>query len=120
MRASGGSIINMSSIEGIVGIAEYVAYSAGKAGVRNLTKSAALYAGKRGYPIRVNSIHPGYIKTPLIGDDHAMLSELVKRHPIGFLGEAVDVANMALFLASDEARFCTGAEYVVDGGFLAQ
>ncbi|RQM47107.1 SDR family oxidoreductase [Paraburkholderia bannensis] len=120
MRETGGSIINMSSIEGIVGIAEYVAYSAGKAGVRNLTKAAALHAGKRGYPIRVNSIHPGYIKTPMVGNDATLLAELVKKHPIGFLGEAVDVANMALFLASDEARFCTGAEYIVDGGFLAQ
>ncbi|WP_105133238.1 SDR family NAD(P)-dependent oxidoreductase [Burkholderia sp. BE12] len=120
MRETGGSIINMSSIEGMVGIAEYVAYSAGKAGVRNLTKAAALHAGKRGYPIRVNSIHPGYIKTPMVGNDATLLAELVKKHPIGFLGEAVDVANMALFLASDEARFCTGAEYIVDGGFLAQ
>jgi NAD(P)-dependent dehydrogenase (short-subunit alcohol dehydrogenase family) len=120
MKSSGGSIINMSSIEGIVGIAEYAAYSAGKAGVRNLTKSAALFAGKRGYRIRVNSIHPGYIKTPMLGDNEEYFADLVKKHPIGFLGEAVDVANMALFLASNEARFCTGAEYVVDGGFLAQ
>ena len=120
MKSSGGSIINMSSIEGIVGIAEYVAYSAGKAGVRNLTKAAALHAGKSGYRIRVNSIHPGYIKTPMIGGDAGYLSELVKKHPIGFLGEPIDVANMALFLASDESRFCTGAEFIVDGGFLAQ
>lgn len=120
MKARGGSIINMSSIEGIVGIAEYAAYSAGKAGVRNLTKAAALHAGKRGYRIRVNSIHPGYIKTPMVGDNPEVLAELTKKHPIGFLGEPVDVANMALFLASDESRFCTGAEYIVDGGFLAQ
>jgi NAD(P)-dependent dehydrogenase (short-subunit alcohol dehydrogenase family) len=120
LKAAGGSIINMSSIEGIVGIAEYAAYSAGKAGVRNLTKSAALHAGKRGYRIRVNSIHPGYIKTPMVGDKPEVLAELTKKHPIGFLGDPVDVANMALFLASDEARFCTGAEFIVDGGFLAQ
>ncbi|MGN7981198.1 SDR family oxidoreductase [Burkholderia sp. 22313] len=120
MKTGGGSIINMSSIEGIVGIAEYVAYSAGKAGVRNLTKAAALHAGKKGYCLRVNSIHPGYIKTPMVGDNPEVLAELVTKHPIGFLGEAIDVANMALFLASDESRFCTGAEYIVDGGFLAQ
>lgn len=120
MKQRGGSIINMSSVEGIVGIAEYAAYSAGKAAVRNLTKSAALHAGSQGYAIRINSIHPGYIKTPMIGDNPTALAALVKRHPIGFLGEPEDIANMALFLASDESRFATGAEFVVDGGFLAQ
>jgi NAD(P)-dependent dehydrogenase (short-subunit alcohol dehydrogenase family) len=120
MKERGGSIINMSSIEGIVGIDTYAAYSAGKAAVRNLTKSAALHAGRSGYRIRINSIHPGYIKTPMIGDDDAELDRLEKLHPIGFLGEAIDIANMALFLASDESRFATGAEFIVDGGFLAQ
>lgn len=120
LKARGGSIINLSSIEGIVGIDTYAAYSAGKAGVRNLTKSAALHAGRSGYKVRVNSIHPGYIKTPMIGDDPVELARLAKLHPIGFLGEPIDIANMALFLASDEARFATGAEFVVDGGFLAQ
>jgi NAD(P)-dependent dehydrogenase (short-subunit alcohol dehydrogenase family) len=120
LREKGGSIINLSSIEGIVGHPEYAAYCAGKGAIRNLTKSAALYAGRSGYKIRVNSIHPGYIVTPMVGNDPVELTRLAKLHPIGFLGEAIDIANMALFLASDESRFATGAEFVVDGGFLAQ
>lgn len=120
LKVHGGSIINLSSIEGIVGIDTYAAYSAGKAGVRNLTKSAALHAGRKGYKVRVNSIHPGYIKTPMVGDDPEELARLVKLHPIGHLGEPIDIANMALFLASDESKFATGAEFVIDGGFLAQ
>lgn len=120
LKSHGGSIINLSSIEGIVGIDTYVAYSAGKAGVRNLTKAAALHAGRQGYKVRVNSIHPGYIKTPMVGDDPTELARIAKLHPIGHLGEAIDIANMALFLASDESAFATGAEFVVDGGFLAQ
>ncbi|MBD2835563.1 SDR family oxidoreductase [Pseudomonas sp. JM0905a] len=120
LRAEGGSIINLSSIEGIVGHPGYAAYSAGKGAVRNLTKSAALHAGRSGYKVRVNSIHPGYIKTPMVGDDPEELAHLTKLHPIGFLGEPVDIANMALFLASDESKFATGAEFVIDGGFLAQ
>ncbi|TCV62225.1 SDR family oxidoreductase [Pseudomonas fluorescens] len=120
LQEKGGSIINLSSIEGIVGHPEFAAYSAGKGAVRNLTKSAALHAGRSGYKIRVNSIHPGYILTPMVGNDPAELERLAKLHPIGFLGEAIDIANMALFLASDESRFATGAEFVVDGGFLAQ
>jgi len=120
LRESGGSIINLSSIEGIVGHPEYAAYCAGKGAIRNLTKSTALHAGRSGYKIRVNSIHPGYIVTPMVGNDPIELARLAKLHPIGFLGEAIDIANMALFLASDESRFATGAEFVVDGGFLAQ
>ncbi|HEN8798348.1 TPA: SDR family oxidoreductase [Pseudomonas putida] len=120
LKAEGGSIINLSSIEGIVGIDTYAAYSAGKAGVRNLTKSAALHAGRSGYKVRVNSIHPGYIRTPMVGDDPAELARLAKLHPIGHIGEPIDIANMALFLASDESAFATGAEFVIDGGFLAQ
>ena len=120
LRKRGGSIINLSSIEGIVGHPEYAAYCAGKGAIRNLTKSAALHAGRSGYRIRVNSIHPGYIVTPMVGNDPVELERLAKLHPIGFLGEAIDIANMALFLASEESRFATGAEFVVDGGFIAQ
>ncbi|KGU82116.1 SDR family oxidoreductase [Pseudomonas mediterranea] len=120
LREKGGSIINLSSIEGIVGHPGYVAYCAGKGAIRNLTKSAALHAGRKGYRIRVNSIHPGYITTPMVGNDPVELERLRRLHPIGFLGEAIDIANMALFLASDESRFATGAEFVIDGGFLAQ
>jgi NAD(P)-dependent dehydrogenase (short-subunit alcohol dehydrogenase family) len=120
LKNNGGSIINLSSIEGNVGHPGYAAYCAGKGAIRNLTKSAALHAGSSGYKIRVNSIHPGYIVTPMVGNDPVELQRLATLHPIGFLGEAIDIANMALFLASDESRFATGAEFVVDGGFLAQ
>ncbi|WKB37313.1 SDR family oxidoreductase [Terrilactibacillus sp. S3-3] len=70
--------------------------------------------------MRVNSIHPGYIKTPLIGNDPEFLNYLTSLHPIGHLGEPEDIANIALFLASDESKFATGSEFVVDGGYTAQ
>lgn len=120
LKRSGGTIVNLSSIEGIVGHPYYVAYCAGKAGVKNLTKSSALYVAKCGYDIRVNSVHPGYITTPMIGDDPVELENLRQLHPIGRLGKPRDVANMILFLSSDQSEFTTGAEFVVDGGFLAQ
>ena len=118
MKKHGGSIINVSSIEGLIGDPGIAAYNASKGGVRILTKSAALHAAQ--YQIRVNSIHPGYIKTPMIGSDPEAMKYLTSLHPIGHLGEPEDVANMALFLASDESKFSTGSEFVVDGGYTAQ
>ncbi|NGZ76419.1 SDR family oxidoreductase [Saccharibacillus sp. VR-M41] len=118
MKENGGSIINVSSIEGLIGDPGIAAYNASKGGVRILTKSAALHAAQ--YKIRVNSIHPGYIKTPMIGSDPEAMKYLTSLHPIGHLGEAEDVANMALFLASEESKFSTGSEFVVDGGYTAQ
>jgi len=118
MKEHGGSIINISSIEGLIGDPRIAAYNASKGGVRILTKSAALHAAP--YKIRVNSIHPGYINTPMIGEDPETLKYLISLHPMGHLGEAEDVANMALFLASEESRFSTGSEFVVDGGYTAQ
>ncbi|ANF95645.1 glucose 1-dehydrogenase [Paenibacillus bovis] len=118
MKEHGGSIINISSIEGLIGDPRIAAYNASKGGVRILTKSAALHAAP--YKIRVNSIHPGYINTPMIGEDPETLKYLISLHPMGHLGEAEDVANMALFLASDESKFSTGSEFVVDGGYTAQ
>ncbi|OWA35909.1 3-beta hydroxysteroid dehydrogenase [Saccharibacillus sp. O16] len=118
MKKHGGSIINVSSIEGLIGDPGIAAYNASKGGVRILTKSAALHAAQ--YQIRVNSIHPGYIKTPMIGSDPEAMKYLTSLHPIGHLGEPEDVANMALFLASDESKFSTGSEFIVDGGYTAQ
>ena len=120
LKRFGGTIVNLSSIEGIVGHPNYIAYCAGKAGVRNLTKSSALYVSKCGYGIRINSVHPGYITTPMIGADPIELEHLRQLHPIGRLGKPKDVANMILFLSSNQSDFITGAEFVVDGGFLAQ
>jgi 3(or 17)beta-hydroxysteroid dehydrogenase len=126
MRESGGgSIINMSSVAGIVGtFDDTAAYCASKGGVRLLTKAAALECSKAGhdYNIRVNSIHPGVIQTPLV---EALLKEADIRerlkdiHPIGFIGEPIDIAYVVLYLASDESRLVTGSEMVIDGGWTA-
>ncbi len=116
LKQGSGSIINMSSILGIVGNAGAAAYSASKSGVVNLTKSAALEYSKKG--IRVNAIAPAYIKTPMIED----LPEdaLVPLHPIGRLGYDYEVAKAVTFLASDDASFITGINLPVDGGYTAQ
>ncbi|MDY6828328.1 MAG: glucose 1-dehydrogenase [Pseudomonadota bacterium] len=121
-----GSIVNISSIMGLVGTAGSAAYNASKGGVRLLTKSAALHCAKSGYGIRVNSVHPGFIDTPMIqrlfagpnGD--AARAQLIGLHPIGRLGTAQDIAHGVLFLASDESAFMTGSELVIDGGYTAQ
>lgn len=122
-----GSIVNMSSIEGLVGDPNLTAYNASKGGVRLLTKSAALYCAKAGYNIRVNSVHPGYIWTPMVenflksqGDVAAGRKMLDSMHPIGHVGEPDDIAYGVLYLASDEAKFVTGTELVIDGGYTAQ
>jgi len=128
MKAGGGgSIINMSSIEGLVGDANLAAYNASKGGVRLFTKSAALYCAKARYNIRVNSVHPGYIWTPMVsnyaeasGDAAAVRKYLEGLHPVGHLGEPDDVAYGVLYLAADESKFMTGAELVIDGGYTAQ
>ncbi|MBS2132175.1 glucose 1-dehydrogenase (plasmid) [Burkholderia thailandensis] len=126
-KTGGGSIINMSSIEGMVGDRRLPAYDASKGGVRIFTKSAALHCAKAGYNIRVNSLHPGFIDTPMVtgftqsqGDAQAARKELEALHPIGHLGEPDDVAYAVLYLASEESKFVTGSELVVDGGFTAQ
>ncbi len=130
MKSRGGAIINMSSIEGIVGEPEGAAYNASKGGVRVFTKSAALHCGKMGYGIRVNSVHPGFILTDMVkniladmsdGMRQKMLQRFRRTIPLGGkLGEPQDIANACLFLASDESKYVTGAELVVDGGFTAQ
>jgi NAD(P)-dependent dehydrogenase (short-subunit alcohol dehydrogenase family) len=120
MRKAGkGSIVNFSSIWGSVGVAGAAAYSAGKGGVRNLTKNAAIsYAPEN---IRVNSVHPGLIRTPLVeAQSDAMNAGIIAATPMGRMGTPREVANVCLFLASDESSFVTGSELVVDGGYLAQ
>jgi 3(or 17)beta-hydroxysteroid dehydrogenase len=125
--ARSGSIVNLSSIEGLVGDPNLAAYNASKGGVRLLTKSAALYCAKAGYNIRVNSVHPGYIWTPMVenylkaqGDVAQGRKLLDSLHPIGHVGEPDDIAYGVLYLASDEAKFVTGTELVIDGGYTAQ
>jgi 3alpha(or 20beta)-hydroxysteroid dehydrogenase len=111
----GGSIINVSSVAGLRGSRNTVAYTATKFAVRGMTKVAALELAPR--RIRVNSIHPGYVATPMLEAATAgEASPHAARIPLGELSEPADIANLALFLASDESRHCTGAEFVVDGG----
>ena len=127
MKDHGGSIINLSSIEGLIGDPNLAAYNASKGGVRIFTKSAALHCAKAGYKIRVNSVHPGYIWTPMVegyvgasADPEATKAALAALHPLGHIGEPDDIAYGVLYLASDESKFVTGAELVIDGGYTAQ
>lgn len=127
MTGKYGSIINISSIEGIVADPNLASYNASKGGVRLFTKSAALHCGKSGLKVRVNSVHPGYIWTPMvddyvksIGDPAEGRAALDALHPIGHIGEVMDIAYGVLYLASDESKFITGAELVIDGGYTAQ
>ena len=114
-----GSIINVASILGSVGFANSAAYVAAKHGVVGLTKSAALEYSAKG--IRVNSVGPAFINTPMLKDlDKDLLSQLVNAHPIGRLGEADEVAQLFLWLASEKSSLATGAYYPIDGGYLAQ
>jgi len=125
-EGGGGSIINISSVAGLIGTPDdTAAYSASKGGVRLFTKAAAIECSKKGhdYNIRVNSVHPGIIKTDMVAGMMAKNAELKKRmesnHPIGFLGKPIDIAYIVLYLASDESRLATGAEFVIDGGWTA-
>lgn len=120
MKENGGSIVNISSIAGLIGISNLYAYNAAKGGVRMLTKSAALYCAEKHYAIRVNSVHPGYAHTPMVDAYPEMRQHLESLHPMGRLGTADEIANAALYLASDESSFSTGSELVVDGGYTAQ
>ena len=115
-RAGGGSIVNISSIEGILAMGGTVAYASTKFAIRGMTKVAALELGRDG--IRVNSVHPGTIRTPMT-DEMGDITPIGKIIPLRRVGESEDVAAVVLFLASDDAAYCTGAEFVVDGGVLA-
>lgn len=123
MKKNGGSIINISSTAGLIGVANAAAYSASKGGLRLLTKAAAVEFAEAGYNIRVNSVHPGVIRTPMsasLVNDPITGKALLDGTPIGFFGEPEDVAYGVLYLASDESRFSTGSELVIDGGRTAR
>jgi NAD(P)-dependent dehydrogenase (short-subunit alcohol dehydrogenase family) len=131
-RPKGGSIVNVSSVAGLVGTAFMSAYNMTKGGVRLFTKSVAHECGLLGNGVRVNSVHPGVINTPMVeaelpkwtaagfgSNDHETLRNVLAMHPIGRLGEVDDVAKAIRYLASDDSSFVTGAELVVDGGLTA-
>lgn len=126
MKARGGSIVNISSRSGIVGIPGAAAYASSKASVRNHTKSVALYCAEQGMKIRCNSIHPAAIMTPMwdamLGEGErrqSMIDEIEAGIPLGHFGEPADVAYAVLYLASDESNYVTGIELTIDGGILA-
>lgn len=120
-----GSIVNLSSIAGLIAAANFANYNASKAAVWLLSKSVALHCARKGWDIRCNTVHPTFIKTPilqdLVGDkDQATIfAKLEKQVPLGRLGEAEEVAQAVLYLASDESRFVTASELKIDGGISA-
>lgn len=117
-KAGGGSIVNISSIYGIIGAPNAAAYQASKGAVRMLTKSCAVDYAK--YNIRVNSIHPGVIRTPILGDlanDEAAIKQVLATTILQRMAEPIEVSYAVLLLASDESSYMTGSELVVDGGY---
>lgn len=119
---NGASIINMASIEALIGDPNLGAYNASKGGTMLLTKSAALDCALNDYGIRVNSVHPGYIGTKLVDDLPGVADAMAERTktPVGHIGEPNDIAYICVYLASDESKFATGAQFTVDGGYTAQ
>ena len=122
-----GSIINLSSVSGMIGGFNLAAYNSSKGAVRMLTKSVALHCARAGYGIRCNSIHPTFIETPMLEsmirnspDPEKARQTLVRQVPLRRIGKPDDVANMIVYLTSDESTFVTGSEMVIDGGVIAQ
>lgn len=120
-KKGGGSIVNISSIDGLVGVAGMTTYAASKFAVTGLTRTVAFEAGP--HNVRINSVHPGFIETPMVlkhsGPVRKRLEAAVQRQPLTRFGKPDDVANAVLFFASDESSYCTGTSLVVDGGQLA-
>jgi 3(or 17)beta-hydroxysteroid dehydrogenase len=127
MKATGGgSIVNISSVSGLIGGSNTAAYNASKGAVRLLTKSVALHCARRQYAIRCNSVHPTFIETPMVEsvlsivrDPEATRARLIASVPLGRMGKAEEVADLIVYLACDESQFVTGSEFVIDGGMTA-
>jgi 3alpha(or 20beta)-hydroxysteroid dehydrogenase len=118
--AGGGSIVNVSSTSGYLATYGIPAYTTSKFGIRGLTRAAAVELGPKG--IRVNSVHPGAVDTAMVrlpGLTVADLDDRFKAYPLGRVGQPIDIARLVLWLASDEASYSTGAEFLADGGMLA-
>jgi 3(or 17)beta-hydroxysteroid dehydrogenase len=127
LKRGGGSIVNLSSISGIVGGHNLAAYNASKGGVRLLTKSVALYGARLEPPVRCNSVHPAFLAGPMVDDILAQTGrpeiargQLTRDIPLGRLGEPTEVAELCVYLLSDESRFVTGSEFTIDGGLTAR
>lgn len=122
-----GSIVNISSIAGLIASDTMPGYNASKAAVWMLSKSIALYCAKQGWNIRCNSVHPTFVDTPILDgivansgrDKSVIMDKLARQIPLGKVGEPDDIANGVLYLASDESKFMTGAELKLDGGISA-
>ncbi|MFA6219484.1 MAG: SDR family oxidoreductase [Erythrobacter sp.] len=122
-----GSIVNISSIAGLIASDTMPAYNSSKAAVWMLTKSIALHCAKKNMQIRCNSVHPTFVDTPILDgtarnhnlDKRVLMDKLARQIPLGFVGEPNDIANAVVYLASDESRFMTGAELKLDGGISA-
>lgn len=120
--AGGGSIVNISSTEGFIGAAGLAAYAASKFGVRGLTKAAARELGR--YGIRVNSVHPGGVLTPMVMQDDVVTAtadsadSFMKALPLGRMAKTKEVSGAVVYLASDDSSYCTGTEVLVDGGLI--
>lgn len=121
------AIVNLSSIHGLRAAPRRAPYGAAKAGVRLYTKSVAVYCGQQGYRIRCNSVHPGYLETPMLQDSFRRSGDEAEQRriagtkiPLGHTGQPSDIAYAVLYLASDESRYVTGIELPVDGGLSAQ
>jgi NAD(P)-dependent dehydrogenase (short-subunit alcohol dehydrogenase family) len=127
LKINGGAIVNLSSVLGLVGGQNFVAYSASKGGVRLLTKSVALHGARLDPQVRCNSVHPAFLEGPMVDDILAQTerpdgarARITRDIPLGRFGTAAEVADMCVYLLSDESRFVTGAEFVIDGGLTAR
>ena len=127
MKEHGGSIVNLSSVSGLIGGHNVVAYNASKGAVRLLTKSVALHCAHEGYAIRCNSVHPTFVDTPMFQstlnlsrNPERMRAALTSQVPLGRVAEAREIADLIVYLLCDESAFVTGAEMVIDGGMTAQ
>jgi 3(or 17)beta-hydroxysteroid dehydrogenase len=127
LKVRGGAIVNLSSVAGLIGGHNFAAYNASKGGVRLLTKSVALHGARLNPQVRCNSVHPAFLEGPMVDSmlretnfPDAARARITREIPLGRLGTPAEVADMCVYLLSDESRFVTGAEFVIDGGLTAR